>query len=81
VQAGTTVTIAAITSTNVARVSVQLGAATISLTQSAPGVWNATVPFSVPSTSQMSAQTQGRLTAVRGDGVAANVVIPLTVVQ
>ncbi len=81
VRAGTTIEIEAITTPNVTRVDVQLGAATISLAQSAPGVWSASVPFSMPNTSQMTPHALAVLSAVRADGVAAGMTIPLTLLR
>ena len=81
VAAGTTIDLEAVTSPNIARVSVLLGAATISLNQSAPGLWAATVPFSMPSTSQMTPQATAVLSAARADGVATSIAIPLTLVR
>ena len=66
--------------TNHARVIVQLGAASISLHQAGPGLWDATVPFS-GNTSQMTAQASGLLSAIRADGMTTSVTIPLTVVR
>ena len=79
VKAGTTITIEAVTSSNVTRLQMQLAGATISLVQASPGLWSATVPFS----STVNAQTTlpGLLTATRADGVAATLTIPFTVAQ
>jgi len=77
VKQGTTISIEAVTSPNVTRVVVQLGSASVSLHQAGPGLWDATVPFSMPNTSQM-AQVPALLSAVRADGVAATLNIPLT---
>jgi Flp pilus assembly secretin CpaC len=81
VTAGTTVSIEAVTTPNVSRVTVQLGAATISLNQVAPGTWDATVPFSMPNTSQMTPQALAVLSAARADGTATSITIPLTLLR
>jgi type II secretory pathway component GspD/PulD (secretin) len=78
---GTTISIEAVTTPNVARVTVQLGAANVSLTASAPGRWDATVPFSMPNTSQMTPQSLAVLSAARADGVATSITIPLTLMR
>jgi hypothetical protein len=75
---GSTITLQAVTSSNVTRVVVQLGAVATALQQLGPGVWQATVPFALPSTSQMSPQGSAVLTATRADGVATTLGIPLT---
>jgi hypothetical protein len=79
VKQGTTISIQAVTTPNVTRVQVQLGAAAIILHQAGAGLWDATVPFSMPNTAQMT-QVPALLTASRADGVAATISIPLTVV-
>lgn len=80
VKQGTPISIEAVTSANVARVMMQLGGATISLHQASPGLWDATVPFSMPNASQTSqvVQVPAVLSAVRGDGVATSLTIPFT---
>jgi type II secretory pathway component GspD/PulD (secretin) len=79
VKQGTPISVEAVTSTNVTRVTVQLGAANISLHQAAPGLWDATVPFSMPSSSQPTAlQVPAVMSATRMDGAAATLNIPLT---
>ena len=80
VRPGTTISLEAVTTPNVNRVIVQLGAASISLHQAGPGLWDATVPFS-GNTSQMTAQASGLLSAIRADGMTTSVTIPLTVVR
>jgi hypothetical protein len=80
VKAGTTISIDAVTSSNVSRVQLQLGGATISLVQASPGLWNATVPFS-GATSPQTTSAPAILTASRADGVAATLSIPFTVTQ
>jgi Flp pilus assembly secretin CpaC len=80
VRSGTSISVSAVTTLNVTRVTVQLGAATIALQQAGPGLWSATVPFSMPSTSQMTPQGTALLTAARIDGTAATLTIPLTLV-
>jgi hypothetical protein len=81
VQQGTTISLEAVTTPNITRVTVQLGAENVSLNQSAPGFWDATVPFSMPSTSQMTPQALAVLSAVRADGVSTNITIPLTLLR
>jgi type II secretory pathway component GspD/PulD (secretin) len=81
VSAGTTIELEAVTTPNIAHVSVQMGTATIALNQSAPGLWAATVPFSMPNSSQMTPQAQAVLSAARADGVVTSITIPLTLVR
>ena len=80
VKQGTPISIEAVTSANVARVMMQLGGATISLHQASPGLWDATIPFSMPNASQNSqvVQVPAIVSAVRGDGVATSLTIPFT---
>jgi hypothetical protein len=79
VRNGTSITIDAVTTPNVTRVTVQLGATLIALHQAGPGLWDATVPFTAATTSQMTPQRTAVLSAVRPDGVATTLNIPLTV--
>jgi len=79
VKQGTTISIQAVTTPNVTRVQVQLGAAAIILHQAGAGLWDATVPFAMPNIAQMT-QVPALLTASRADGVAATISIPLTLV-
>jgi type II secretory pathway component GspD/PulD (secretin) len=77
VKNGTPTTIEAVTTPNVTRVVVQLGTATVSLTQASPGLWSATVPLSLPNTSQSNVTAV--LSAARADGVATTLNIPFTI--
>lgn len=79
VKQGTTIGIEAVTTPNVTRVQVQLGAAAIILHQAGPGLWSATVPFTMPNIAQTT-RVPALLSAARADGVAASVSIPLTLV-
>jgi hypothetical protein len=79
VRNGTSITIDAVTSPNVTRVTVQLGASLVSLHSAGPGLWDATVPFTMATTSQMTPPRIAVLSAVRPDGVATSINIPLTV--
>lgn len=81
IKSGTPISLEAVTTPNVTRLVVQLGVGTISMHQSAPGLWDATVPFSVPktqSTQMTSIRIPAVLTASRIDGVAASLTVPLT---
>jgi Flp pilus assembly secretin CpaC len=79
VRAGTSVTMEAVTTPNVTSVNVQLGALTVGLTQGAPGLWSATVPFALSAPPQKPTPFSATLNPMRADGVATSLAIPFTV--
>lgn len=76
---GTSVHVAAITTTNASTVKLEVGSQTISLAQTGPGQWQATFPF--PLGSVPSGQTSVTLSLIvtRNDGMSATLPVPLNV--
>jgi len=77
VKTGTTVSAEVVTTPNVTRLVMQLGAATVALHQDAPGIWTVTVPASIANALPMGAPVPAHLTAARADGITAALDIPL----
>ncbi len=76
---GQPVTVTAITSSNVARVSLSYNGVSLSVTRSGPGQWQATVPFTLIGNPPPSGTISLSLTATKGDGTQAVIAIPVTV--
>jgi general secretion pathway protein D len=77
---GTSVRIAAVTTSNASAVKVQVGSQSIGLGRTNPGQWQATFPFPASAVAPGQSSLQLALVASRADGTAATVVIPLNVV-
>jgi type II secretory pathway component GspD/PulD (secretin) len=75
---GTQVRIAAITTTNVSAVKLQVGSQTIGLSQMSPGQWQAAFPFPAGSTPIGQNAQAFPLIASRSDGSSATISIPIT---
>jgi len=76
-QPNSTVRINAITTTNVQRISIGTGSASISLSPVGPGTWSGVFSANVLGLPPTSGQLHLTLTAARGDGQTAS--IPITV--
>ena len=72
---GTSVRVAAVTTTNTTAVRLQIGAESIPLGQIGPGQWQAVFPFPSSGASAMQAAVQLTLTASRFDGFSASIPI------
>jgi hypothetical protein len=76
---GTSVHIAAITTTNATSCKITIGTVTISLGQTGPGQWQGTFPFPASALSGGQTGVTISLMAARSDGTSATVPIPLNV--
>ena len=76
---GTTVSVSAVTTTNVTRVTIGNGTYTTPLTAIAPGKWQASYPFKASAYALGSANTSLTLTAYRSDGATAAIQIPVSI--
>lgn len=76
---GQPVTVTAITSSSVARVSLSYNGVSLSLTQSEPGQWQATLPFTLIGNPPPNGTISLSLTATKADGTQAAINIPVTV--
>lgn len=77
---GVPVTISAITTTNVTKVTIGTSSYTTALTQIAPSKWQATYTFNLSGFSQSQPTAQITLTAYRADGFSNAIQIPVSVV-
>jgi len=78
---GTSVRVAAITTTNAASCKITIGTITISLGQTGPGQWQGTFPFPASSLSAGQSTVTASLVAARSDGTSATVPVPLSISQ
>ncbi len=76
---GQPVTVTAITSSSVAHVSLSFNGVSLSLTQSEPGQWQATLPFTLIGNPPPTGTISLSLTATKADGTQAAINIPVTV--
>jgi general secretion pathway protein D len=76
---GMTVSVSAITTTNVARVTIGTGTYTTPLTSIAPAKWQASYAFKASAYALGSANTSLTLTAYRSDGATAAIQIPVSI--
>ena len=76
---GASVHVAAVTTTNVATVKLQIGSQNLGLSQIAPGQWQATFPFPAAAVPVGQTAVTLSMTANRGDGASATVPIPVNV--
>lgn len=77
---GQPISVTAITSANVARMSLSYNSVSLSLTQSGPGRWEATLPFTLIGTPSPIGAISLSLAATTGDGTQTAIAIPVTVV-
>lgn len=78
---GQPVTVTAITSTNVSQLSLAYNGVTLSLSQSEPGQWQATLPFTLITSPAPSGLISLSLIASKADGTQVFLPIPVTVTQ
>ena len=76
-----TVRVSAITTTNVQRVTVSNGSASVNLTSLSPGTWQEAFPASELGLSTLSANLQIVLTAFRSDGQSSRIPITASVMR
>jgi len=76
---GTSVHIAAVTTTNSTTVKLQIGTQSIGLAKTAPGQWQASFPFPLAALAPGQTTVTASLIASRSDGTSATVPIPLNV--
>jgi type II secretory pathway component GspD/PulD (secretin) len=74
---GTSVRVAAITTTNATTVKIQIGSQTVSLARTGPGQWQGVFPFPAGAVPAGQSTVQTVLVAGRGDGTSASVPIAL----
>ena len=79
VSSGTSMHIAAITTTNATAVKLQIGSQTVSLSQTGPGQWQATLPFPGGAVPTGQGAVTLSLIATRNDGTSATLPIPVNV--
>ncbi len=76
---GTSVHVAAITTTNASTVKIQIGSQTIALGETGTGQWQATFPFPAGAVGAGQTALAISLIAIRGDGSSATVSIPINI--
>jgi hypothetical protein len=72
-------TMSAITSTNVAKLSISYDGVSLTLSQSAPGQWQASLPFTLIGSPSPAGTITLSLTAAKLDGRQTSVSIPVTI--
>jgi len=75
---GTSVHVAAITTTNATSCKIAIGSVTISLGRTGAGQWQGTFPFPASALSGAQSTVSVSLVAARSDGTSATVPIPLS---
>ena len=78
VKTGTQVTVSAITTTNVGKVTITYGTTTVTLSKLGTSTWQASFPFNATGTGGQSS-VQLTLNAYRGDGAQTQIQIPVNV--
>jgi hypothetical protein len=78
---GQAVTITAITSTNVVQLSLAYNGVSLSLLESAPGQWQATLPFTLIGNPTPPGPITLSLIASKADGSQMSIPIPVTIAQ
>lgn len=76
---GQPITITAITSSNIAQLSLSYNGVSLSLPQSEPGQWQATLPFTLIGTPSPTGSISLSLIAAKADGTQTSISIPVTV--
>jgi hypothetical protein len=76
---GTSVSVAAITSSNVASAKLVIGSRTVMLNQTSPGQWQGTFAFPASGLTGTQNPFNVSLIATRSDGGSANITIPVNV--
>lgn len=76
---GASIAVVAMTTTNVTKVSLAYGSVATTLSQTGPGIWQATFPFATTALPPGQARIQATLTAARPDGTNCSLLIPVTV--
>ena len=78
---GTSVHLAAITTTNVSAVKLQIGTETIGLSRTGIGQWQATFPFPAAAVPTSETNVTMTLVASRSDGTSSSIPIPVSVTR
>jgi len=75
------VTLSAITTTNVNNLTLGIDGNYVQIAPLSPGKWQTTYPFSTSIVPPSQTNVMLTLTALRGDGTAASIQIPVSVVR